>query len=142
MNLKIPKKFGKRLYEFTVSGDNLFETLMEAEKLSFPSVKACGLCNSDNLRLRAYTAKYTKNGKPQQADYIKIECGECRSSLTFGRRQDDQNTYFLRKTESGELDWQPYKGNGTTNYKSELQKKVVMSQEEANDLNIDPEIGF
>jgi hypothetical protein len=75
---------------------------MEAEKLSFPSVDKCGMCKMDNLRLRAYVTE--KGGY----EYIKVECFDCRASLTFGKRKDEKDVYFLRKTEDGVLDWQKF----------------------------------
>lgn len=110
IKLEVPKKFGSRIYKFVVEADNLFGVLKESEKLSFHSIAKCELCGSDNLRLNAYTAQYEKNGKKQQADYIKVVCNNCKGGVTLGRRMDDPDTYFLRKNESGGLDWQAYKG--------------------------------
>jgi len=95
MQLTIKKKVGKETYTFIVEGANLFETLMEANKLSFGNIDKCGLCGSENLILGAHEAK----GKYK---YVDIKClnYDCRGSLTFGKREDDPDTYFLRKAET------------------------------------------
>ena len=44
MKLTINKKIGRINYPFTVEGNNLFECLIEAQKLSFNNIIECGIC--------------------------------------------------------------------------------------------------
>jgi hypothetical protein len=40
-----------------------------------------------------------------------VRCQECRADVTFGKREDDDQTVFLRKKTGGlpgELDWRPF----------------------------------
>ena len=98
MKMSVKKRIGKSVVEFTVEGTNLFECQMEAEKLSFYSVFKCGLCENDNLHLRAYK---TTEGY----EYVKIVCSKCRGSVTFGQQRKAPDVFFLRKNENKELDW-------------------------------------
>jgi hypothetical protein len=34
-----------------------------------------------------------------------VKCLSCRADLTFGKNKDDDQSYFLRRKETGELDW-------------------------------------
>lgn len=114
MQLTIKKKIGKETYTFIVEGQNLFETLMESNKLSFGNVEKCGLCGGDNLVLGAHLGK-------DKFKYADIKClnYDCRASLTFGNRADDPNTYYLRKEDSDkkgqdgkiikQYAWKPFK---------------------------------
>jgi len=108
MELTIIKKIGKTEYPFTVSGDNLHEVLMNAEKLSFGNVPRCGKCDSDFLFLSAYVTKEKK------FKYVKISCGKCRASVTFGQKMEEPDIYYLRKNDNGDLDWQEYDGDKPT----------------------------
>ncbi len=103
MKITIPKTIGKTIYHFQVEGENLHAVLMESQKLSFQNVKECGICKSENLYLRAYITEKDKY------EYVKIQCVKCRASLTFGKSKSDKDTYFLRKKDNGDLDWQEYK---------------------------------
>ena len=96
MQLTIKKKIGKQSYTFIVEGKTLYDTLMESNKLSFGDVDKCGICGSDNLVLGAHEAK----GKFK---YVDIKCMNygCRASLTFGKPQEDPDTYYLRKEDTG-----------------------------------------
>lgn len=109
MQLTIVKKIGKIEYPFTVEGDNLHEVMIEAEKLSFGNVYKCGVCESEHLYLHAYV---TKEGGFK---YVKIVCGECRASVTFGQRKEDPDVYFLRKDDNKNLDWQSNKKQSGNN---------------------------
>lgn len=100
MKMSFQKQIGNKSYVFEVEGRNLHEVVMESEKLSFPSVSKCGLCESDWLVLKAYV---TKEGG---YEYTKIACLKCGASLTFGQRKDNKDQFFLRKNEQGKLDWQ------------------------------------
>jgi len=100
MQLIIKKQIGKTSYPFTVEGKNLFECVMEAEKLSFPDVFKCGVCESDHLRLKAYITK------DDHYEYVKIICSKCGASVTFGRTKQSPDTFYLRRREDGSFDWQ------------------------------------
>ncbi len=104
MKLTIIKKIGRTEYPFTFEGNDLHEVLMESEKLSFGNVNKCGLCDNEYLFLSAYITK------EDNFKYVKISCPNCRASVTFGRKKENPDVYYLRKTDSGELDWQAYKG--------------------------------
>ena len=103
MKMVFKRQIGSKEYEFVVEGTNLHEVVLESEKLSFPSVTKCGLCESDWLVLKAYE---TKEGY----SYTKIACLKCKGSVTFGQRRDNKDQFFLRKNEAGKLDWQAYTG--------------------------------
>jgi hypothetical protein len=102
MQLSIRKQIGKTSYTFLVEGKNLWDVVMESEKLSFQDVHECGLCKCDLLYLKAYKTK-EKGFK-----YVKIVCSKCKGSLTFGSTQNDPDIYYLRKTDNGKFDWQKY----------------------------------
>ena len=101
LQLMVTKRIGRRQFHFTVQGKNLHETVAEYDRLSFQDVAACGLCGSDDLDLTSRVAQ----GKFK---YTSIRCRACKGDLTFGKREDDDQTYFLRRKESGELDWQAW----------------------------------
>ena len=69
-------------------------------------VSYCGICGSDNLDLASRVAQ----GKFK---YTSIKCRDCRADITFGKREDDDQTYFLRRRESGELDWKAFSSDKT-----------------------------
>jgi len=100
MRLKVPKKFGKRTYQFEVDGDNLHSVIMESEKLSFPNVEKCGMCGGENLRIRAYVTEKDKY------EYVKVECWDCKASLTFGKKKNEKDVYFLRRNEDNSFKWE------------------------------------
>ena len=101
LQMMITKRIGRKQFHFTVSGKNLHETVAEYDRLSFQDVGACGLCGSDNLDLTSRVAQ----GKFK---YTSIKCKDCKGDLTFGKTQEDEDTYFLRRKESGELDWRAF----------------------------------
>ncbi len=101
LQMMITKRIGRRQFHFTVQGSNFHETVAEYDRLSFPDVAACGLCGSDNLDLTSRVAQ----GKFK---YTSVKCLSCRGDLTFGKLERDDQTVFLRKKESGELDWRAY----------------------------------
>ena len=101
LQLMVTKRIGRRQFHFTVSGNNLHETVAEYDRLSFADVAACGICGSDNLDLASRVAQ----GKFK---YTSIKCRDCRADITFGKREDDDQTYFLRRREGGELDWKAF----------------------------------
>lgn len=104
LQMMTSKRIGRRQFHFTVQGSNLHETVAEYERLSFQDVPACGICGSDNLDLTSRVAQ----GKFK---YTSVKCVDCRADVTFGKREDDDQTYFLRKKEGGlpgELDWRPF----------------------------------
>ena len=102
-NVDIKKTIGKKVYPFTVTGENLFELVMESNKLSFPDVvEKCDLCNSDNLVLSARISG-TKKFK-----YVEIKCLHCKGSLVFGNMMESPNTYYIRKNAEKHYDWKAY----------------------------------
>jgi len=101
MQISNVKKIGKNEYTITGEGMNLFEAITDLNKASFGDIKECGICGSDALYLEAHTAQ-------AKYKYHSIKCGKCRASLTFGRREDDDNVSFLRRTGEGKYDWKEY----------------------------------
>ena len=97
------KYLGKNQHRFIVEGNNLFELQMEAQKLAFNSVKACGLCGGESLYLRAYIAQ-------KKYKYVKLCCAnpDCRASVTFGNKIEEPDVYYLRKNEDHTLQWEKY----------------------------------
>lgn len=112
IQMSIKKQVGNRSYTYLVSSENFQAVHMEAEKLSWEDVAECGLCQSKNLKITARIA-----GK-KKFPYVDIKCLSCRGSVTFGKTQEDPDTYFLRKKDSDKtdkngkafkvLDWQPF----------------------------------
>lgn len=101
MKINEAKQIGKRKYNFQFEGKNLFEALLEAQKLSFNDVLKCGVCGKDNLILNARKAQ-------DKFKYTEIKCLDCKASLTFGQKQDDPDTFYLRRNDKKELDWKAY----------------------------------
>lgn len=112
MQLSIRKQIGKTSYTFLVEGKNLWDLVMESEKLSFQDVSKCGLCDSDYLYLTAYETK------DDGYKYVKIVCAKCKASLTFGQPKKNPDTFYLRKTEEGKLDWKKYEPKASEGGKS------------------------
>ena len=102
MHFTLKKLIGDTAYTFTFLGDTLHEVLMESQHLGFQDVYACGLCQSKKLYLRAMTTEKDKY------EYVKVMCGNCRASLTFGKRKDD-GAFFLRRHEDKSLAWEAHK---------------------------------
>lgn len=102
--MKIEKKIGKRTYEFTVEGTNLYEAVMESKKLSFYDVHKCGCCGSDDLVLDAHVAQ-------NKFKYTTVKCNACKASVNFGQQQENPDVFYIR-TRTGvdgiskEADWQ------------------------------------
>lgn len=101
MKLTETKKIGKRTYHFQFEGNNLYDVITEAQKLSFNDIAKCGCCGSENIILNARKAQ-------DKYKYTEIKCLDCKGSLTFGQKQDDPDTFYLRKNEAKELDWKAY----------------------------------
>ena len=95
------KNIGKNKYTITGDGNNLFECIMELNKASFGDISKCGICDSDNLYLEAHVAQ-------NKYKYHSIKCAKCRSSLTFGKREDNEDVSFLRRKEDGSYDWKKF----------------------------------
>jgi len=101
LQISTKKQIGKNEYTLTGDGANIYECVTELNKASFGDVDVCGVCGSDNLFLEAHLAK----GKFK---YSSIKCAKCRASLTFGKREDNDNVSFLRRKEDGSYDWQAF----------------------------------
>jgi len=103
--MKVDKKIGKRTYEFTVQGENLFDAVMESKKLSFYDVHKCGCCGSDDLSLDAHVAQ-------NKFKYVTIKCNnrDCRASLNFGSQTENPDIFYLKLRDKAdgtgkEQDW-------------------------------------
>lgn len=101
MELITKKVIGKNIYTFVFSGKNLHEVVMESQKLSFGDVKKCGTCESENLVLSAHVAQ-------NKFKYTEIRCIDCKATLTFGQKQEDPDTFYLRRREDKSYDWKEY----------------------------------
>jgi len=101
MELTIKKKIGKDSYTFIVSGKNLYELIMESQKLSFGNVDKCDICQSDNLILNGRLAQ-------KKFKYAEVKCLNCRASLVFGNTTEDPDVYYLRKNDAKQLAWKAY----------------------------------
>lgn len=100
----IKKVIGKETHVFTVQGDNFFDVMQEAGKLSFPNVYKCGCCGSDHLYLGSHLAQ-------NKFKYVTIKCGNCKASLNFGQQQENPDIFYLRQREengSKVYDWKPF----------------------------------
>lgn len=103
MQLFTKKKVGKEVYTFIHEGKNLYECVMESQKLSFGNIDKCDLCGSENLILNARLAQ-------KKFKYVEVKCLSCKGALVFGSMTEDPNTYYLRKNkETKRYDWQEYK---------------------------------
>ncbi len=118
--MQVVKQIGNTTHHFTVTGENLHQCQMEAQKLSFYNVPTCGLCGSEKLYLRAYITEADKY------EYIKICCGGCKATLTFGKSKKDKDTFFLRRRDDGMLDWQAFKETQAKNeqYREEGKEEI------------------
>ena len=101
LQMMAKRQIGRRVFHFTVEGTNFYETVAEYDRLSWPDVLACGLCGSDNLDLTSRVAQ----GKYK---YTSVKCLACKADLTFGKNKDDDQSFFLRRKENGELDWRAF----------------------------------
>ncbi len=104
----VSKKFGKKVYNFTVEGENFFDVVFNSKKLSFGDVEKCGLCQSDNLELSAHIAE-------DQYNYVCVKCIACKGTLNFGQQKKNKDIWYLTTREEGEndkkikvLDWKPF----------------------------------
>jgi len=96
-----PKQIGRNKLMITYRGDDLHSALTSAREIGFPDIKKCGACNSDNLRLTAFTTE------AEGYKYVKVICGDCRASLTMGQTKKD-HIYYARKNDNGHPDWVAY----------------------------------
>ena len=101
MKQRVTKQIGQVTYEFEVEGENLFETTMAAQKLSFDDIDKCDLCGSTDLKMYAYVA--TGDYK-----YVKVACNKCGAGVTFGQKKKDPETFYLRKNDDGSLRWEKF----------------------------------
>lgn len=101
MKITIKKKIGVSEYNFSFEGKDLWECLMESQKVSFYDLTSCGICDSNLLRLYAYETKEDKY------KYIKVVCNSCKGSLTLGQSKKDNAHYYRKNEETKRLDWQP-----------------------------------
>lgn len=111
MEYFVKKKIGKEIHTFVVQGKNLFECLIEAQKLSFGNIDKCGLCSNENLILNARIVQYKKT----TYQYTEIKClnHSCRGTLTFGKQKGEEDTFFLRRNDDKSYKWIAYNPNAT-----------------------------
>lgn len=129
MRITINKQIGRGIYPFTFEGEDLFQCVMESQKLSFGDVANCGICNSDNLRLNA-AIRGEKKYK-----YTEIKC-ECGAAVTFGKREDDEKVFYLhRDKNTKKLDWKAYNAEETP-LKKESSQKEEMDQEQKDYIKL------
>ena len=107
MKLTKRLKIGNNDYSFQFEGTDLWECLMEAQKVSLWDLPQCGKCGSELLRLVAYK---TKEGGYK---YIKVTCGKCKAQLTLGQSKQD-NAYYYRRNDDKQLDWVTMEQKDTT----------------------------
>lgn len=101
MEMILKKTIGKTNYTFVVQGKNLFDVVMESQKLSFGDVQKCGVCGKDSLVLSAHKAQ-------DKFKYVEIRCLSCKAQINFGQKQEDPDTFYLRKTEDKKFDWKKF----------------------------------
>lgn len=104
MQLSIKKTVGKTTHTFLIEGVNLYELVMNSQKLSFPDITHCGLCGKDDLFLNARLTK-------EKYKYVEIKCKSCNGQLTFGQKKDDLDVFYIRKNDKKEYDWKKYENN-------------------------------
>lgn len=102
MQYAIKKKIGNETHSFLVEGKNLFEVVMESQKLSFGNVEKCGVCSGTNLILNARIAGVKK------FKYVEIKCLSCKAALVFGNMTESPDVYYLRKDEKKQHAWKAY----------------------------------
>lgn len=98
----VKKKIGKDVHSFSVEGENLFDVVLTSRNLSFGDVHKCGKCQSEDLDLKAHTAK-------NRFKYVTINCRKCKAYLNFGQQQENPDVFYLRTRQEGDkkvLDWQ------------------------------------
>lgn len=98
----IKRKIGNEIHSFSVTGENFHEAVMEAGKLSFPDVYACGLCGSQELALGAHN---TEEGH----EYTHIRCKKCKATLNFGQQKKDKTIFYLTFKDGLNTQGQPAK---------------------------------
>jgi len=132
LRYKVPKKLGEVTHYFDVEGDDLFDVLMQAEKLSFNDVKDCGLCGGRYLYFKAYHA-----GESNEYNYAKVVCVLCGGSVTFGKTKKGE-TWFLRRVKEGknkgQLDWQAKKGDDSTSAPAPNNTKPTKQETDEDDV--------
>jgi len=112
LKMRTVKQIGKQNIVFEVEGKDFFDCQMQIQKLSFSSIKKCGVCEGEHLHLYAYKAKDEKGNFAYE--YIKICCSnpDCKASLTFGQKKADPETYYPRRNEDRSLKWEQYNKDG------------------------------
>ncbi len=101
LRMTVHRKIGKRTYHFQFEGKNLYEVVRESEKLSFPDIHRCGLCDKENIVLETRHAQ-------NKYKYTFIRCQDCRAQLVFGQTKEDADVFYLRKNENKQFDWHVY----------------------------------
>lgn len=91
------KTVGREKHTFQIEGENLYSVLMEERKLSFPDIKQCGLCKSDDLTLFAHNPN-------DEFEYVTIKCKSCKGFLNFGQQKKNKDIFYLttKQNDKGE----------------------------------------
>ena len=119
MKLLTTIQLGKyNTYKIETEGDNLFDAVYQLGGIH--SISKCGLCGGDYLSLKAMKTE-------KDYEYLKVSCGKCGGSITFGKTKKDGVMYY-RRTDEGKLDWQKYgdKESATQNTNRTEQEKKGM----------------
>lgn len=128
--MKIEKKIGKKVYEFTVEGENLYEAVMESKKLSFYDVHKCGCCESDDLSLDAHLAQ-------NKYKYTTVKCNKCKASVNFGQQQENPDVFYIRTRDDGKggkvADWKPAQNNNATQPIQQVAQQQVQNYSQQPD---------
>ena len=111
-------------YKIETEGNTLFDCIYKMGGVH--SVSKCGLCESDYLYLRA--TKTTEG----DFEYLKVSCGKCQASVTFGKTKKDGIMYYRRK--DGKLDWEKYSNEKSAEGKAEKTAPSVKEPENGSDL--------
>lgn len=118
MKMLITKHIGRNKYVFETEGSNFHEVVFDSQKLSFPDVLNCGLCNSDALVLGA-----RKAGKDGEFEYTYIKCLQCRGELTFGQKKKG-DVFYLRRDDNKKYEWKKYEEGDKQNDDKEEEKDL------------------
>ena len=84
-------------YQIETEGENLFEAIYQLGGVH--NISKCGLCGKDYLSLRSMKTE-------GDFEYLKVVCGGCNGSVTFGKTKKDGIMYYRRK--DGKLEWEKY----------------------------------
>lgn len=125
MKMLITKHIGRNKYTFEAEGSNFHEVVWDSQKLSFPDVFNCGLCNSDALVLGA-----RKAGKDGEYEYTYVKCLQCKGELTFGQKKKG-DVFYLRRDDDKKYEWKKYEDKDGNSQGSQSNKQ---NEDDSSDL--------